>query len=388
MYRIYLYYFAAEGILYPFWPTWLRSLGYRNSDIGLFIAAAYWPQVLVGFSLAYLADWRFGQMRLAAAAALLATLCMLLFYLPHHVGLYLLLTILYGGLWTAVLPLGESYLLELDKQALHDYGLIRAAGSMAFVLASIGAGSLLERFGQGLVPGLVAACMLLTAKTCFSVAAQRRVSGSVCPVAKRPAPDWRQLRNAPLLLALAAAGLIQLSHCLYFSTASNMWSAAGYSPPLIGAFWAVAVIAEISYFALSARVMRSIAPLQVIVLSGLCAVLRWLLAALGGGLVSILAGQLLHAASFAAYHSALMRYLRDHSPEGVRTLIQGLYYSLAVALPMGIVTPLAGWLFDISPSRAYLCMALIALGGTVTAYLANQRTGAKDDARAVLRRPF
>lgn len=39
MYLIFSGYFAAEGLIYPFWPTWLASLGFGASQIGLLIAA-------------------------------------------------------------------------------------------------------------------------------------------------------------------------------------------------------------------------------------------------------------------------------------------------------------------------------------------------------------
>ena len=73
MYLIFSGYFAAEGLIYPFWPTWLASLGFGASQIGLLIAAAYWPQVIAGVALTYVADWRIDQLRLATLlAALLA----------------------------------------------------------------------------------------------------------------------------------------------------------------------------------------------------------------------------------------------------------------------------------------------------------------------------
>ncbi|MBF3362613.1 MFS transporter, partial [Pseudomonas aeruginosa] len=72
MYLIFSGYFAAEGLIYPFWPTWLASLGFGASQIGLLIAAAYWPQVIAGVALTYVADWRIDQLRLATLLAALA----------------------------------------------------------------------------------------------------------------------------------------------------------------------------------------------------------------------------------------------------------------------------------------------------------------------------
>lgn len=122
MYLIFSGYFAAEGLIYPFWPTWLASLGFGASQIGLLIAAAYWPQVIAGVALTYVADWRIDQLRLATLLAALAGACALLFQLAEGLPLFIALSVLYGAFWTSVLPLTESYLLKRDKAALQNYG--------------------------------------------------------------------------------------------------------------------------------------------------------------------------------------------------------------------------------------------------------------------------
>lgn len=275
MYLIFSGYFAAEGLIYPFWPTWLASLGFGASQIGLLIAAAYWPQVIAGVALTYVADWRIDQLRLATLLAALAGACALLFQLAEGLPLFIALSVLYGAFWTSVLPLTESYLLKRDKAALQNYGRVRAVGSLAFILTATLGGLLLGRFGQQLVPALVGLTMLLTALACLFLRRRSlRRPDSPLPGARRR-PDLRGiLRQRPLLLAIAAAGMIQLSHSLYFTTASLGWQALGYSSFSVGAFWGLAVIAEISFFAVSNRILDRHPALQVMLFSSLCAALR------------------------------------------------------------------------------------------------------------------
>lgn len=220
------------------------------------IAAAYWPQVIAGVALTYVADWRIDQLRLATLLAALAGACALLFQLAEGLPLFIALSVLYGAFWTSVLPLTESYLLKRDKAALQNYGRVRAVGSLAFILTATLGGLLLGRFGQQLVPALVGLTMLLTALACLFLRRRSlRRPDSPLPGARRR-PDLRGiLRQRPLLLAIAAAGMIQLSHSLYFTTASLGWQALGYSSFSVGAFWGLAVIAEISFFAVSNRIL-------------------------------------------------------------------------------------------------------------------------------------
>lgn len=144
------------------------------------------------------------------------------------------------------------------------------------------------------------------------------------------------------------------------------------------------MIAEISFFAVSNRILDRHPALQVMLFSSLCAALRWGLLAGSEHLAAILLGQCLHALSFAAYHAAVMRYIRDHAPESARVLTQGIYYSLAVALPMGLASPAAGWLYEGLPQWSYLIMALFALGGAVLVWLALQ--SARDASTSVFSR--
>ncbi|WP_085638322.1 MULTISPECIES: MFS transporter [unclassified Pseudomonas] len=381
MYLIFFGFFAAEGIIYPFWPTWLDSLGFSASQIGLLIAAVYWPQVVTGVLITYVADWRVDQLRLAAALGFSAALCTLLFhFMPAHLWGFVCLSILFGGLWMVVLPLSESYLLKRDKQALQNYGWVRAVGSSAFILTSTLGGLLFAHQGQSWVPLVIAASMAFTGVACLWL--KHRVPRTPPAPAGRPPkrPDWTALfAHKPLLIAIAAASCIQLSHTLYFSTASIGWGVKGYSASWIGAFWALAVLAEITYFAFSNKVLAHWPALPVVMVSSVCAAVRWAFFSDSDALALIVLGQCLHALSFAAYHSAIMRLIRDHAPQDIQVFTQGVYYSLAVALPMGLATPFAGYLYEMLPQWSYRVMALFALAGTALAFIAHQKMRSSTD---------
>ncbi|WP_124407533.1 MFS transporter [Pseudomonas sp. R4-39-08] len=375
MYMIFFGFFAAEGIIYPFWPTWLATLGFGASQIGLLIAAAYWPQIVTGVLITYVADWRVDQIYLAALLSFSAAISTLLFYfLPPSLFTFIALSISFGGLWMVVLPLSESYLLKRDKQSIQNYGWVRAVGSSAFILTSTLGGVFFTIYGLSWVPVIVAASMIFTALSCLWL--RHRIpninfSGNTQIIKK---PDWRRLfENKILLLAIASASIIQLSHTLYFATASINWGIKGYSSTTIGLFWSVAVIAEITYFAFSNKILNFFSPLSIVVLSSLCASLRWAFFSNSDALSLIIIGQCMHALSFAAYHTAIMRFIRDHAPQDIQTLTQGFYYSFAVAIPMGVATPFSGYLYEIIPNGSFYVMAIIALIGALLALIAHQK---------------
>jgi PPP family 3-phenylpropionic acid transporter len=179
----------------------------------------------------------------------------------------------------------------------------------------------------------------------------------------------RLLRRPALLAFVLAAGLIQVSHAVYYGFATLYWQALGFSEGAIGWLWAEGVLAETLLFAAAGALLRRIAPLRLLTLAGALTALRWALSALATDLASLILAQALHAASFGATHLAAMHYLRDEVPAELQASAQGLYAALGSALLFGLVTPLAGWLFATIGGQAFWPMAALALAGSTIGLL-------------------
>jgi MFS transporter, PPP family, 3-phenylpropionic acid transporter len=150
--RLALFYgaaFAAVGVHLPFWPVWLEAQGLFAAEIGLVLAAAFWPRVVTNLLIAYQAD-RLGRRKPLmvglAAAALVGTA---LFALAAELWSFLLLSALSGACWAAIGPLGEALALqELARRGI-SYGRVRLWGSLTFVLAAAGTGHRTIGIGDG-----------------------------------------------------------------------------------------------------------------------------------------------------------------------------------------------------------------------------------------------
>ncbi len=361
--RLALFYgagFAAIGISLPYWPVWLAAQGLSASEIGLLLAANFWPRVLTSVAIPLAAD-RLGRRRglmLVMAGVTLAG--MALFALAHALWSLLLLSLVTGASWAAILPLGEALALEELKAEGFGYGPVRLWGSITFILAAIGGGWWIGRNGPGSVLGLLLALLALNLLACLQLPENRPL--------RRPAepPRLGQLLRLPGLVQLVfAAGLIQVSHALYYGFASLHWRAAGLGETLIGWLWAEGVIAEVLLFAAAGSVLRTLPPLRLLTLAGGLAVLRWCLTAAGSDLGLLIPAQALHGASFGAAHLAVMYQLRDRVPPELLASAQGFYAAIGTALLFGLVTPVAGWLYAAVGGRAFFAMAGLALAGSV-----------------------
>jgi MFS transporter, PPP family, 3-phenylpropionic acid transporter len=355
--------FASVGIHLPYWPVWLEAQGVSAAEIGILLAASYWPRIVTNLLLPIQAD-RMGERRrpmiLLAAATFVAVV---LFGLTDGFWMFLALSVITGASWAAILPLGEALVLHQTRERGIDYGRVRLWGSIAFILSAAGGGLWLERTGPALVLAMLLGTVALIIVAC-ALLPETRVDGG-----RRKPPSLGRLMGVPRFLAFtAAAGLIQVSHATYYGFATLHWRAAGHGEALIGGLWAEGVIAEVVFFAVAGSVLRRMHALQLLALAGGLAALRWALTALGTDLVLLIPAQALHAASFGAAHLAAMHHLRDHVPPELQASAQGFYSAIGIALPFALLAPLAGWMYGALGGGAFWPMAALALAGAALAW--------------------
>ena len=360
--RLALFYgasFAALGISLPYWPVWLASRGLTPTEIGLLLAASFWPRVVTNMAIPYAADRLGERRRLMVLLAGLTLAAVALFGLARQLWVFLLLSMVSGASWAAILPLGEALALRELQARGAGYGPVRLWGSMTFILAAVGGGWWIGRSGPTVVLGLLLALLALNLLACL----QMPESGA--PVRPAEPPHLGRLLALPGLLRLIlAAGLIQVSHALYYGFASLHWRAGGLSETVIGWLWAEGVAAEVLMFAAAGTVLRKLDPPRLLTLAGSLTVLRWCLTGTGNDLAVLIPAQALHGASFGAVHLAVMHQLRDRVPPELQASAQGAYAAIGGALPFGLITPIAGWLYATIGGHAFFAMAALALAGT------------------------
>jgi MFS transporter, PPP family, 3-phenylpropionic acid transporter len=358
----YAAYFAAVGVYLPFWPVWLESRGLGVTEIGYVLAAAFWPRILTNLLIPAISD-RLGERRRPMILLTAVTLGgLILFGLARGFWPLLLLSLLTGATWATILPLGEALALGEAKRRDVDYGRIRLWGSLTFVLAAIAVGEWLERADTPIILWSVAAMVACLLAACILLP-----PGDFAGRTAAAADLRRLVRQPEFLVFVAAAGLIQASHAVYYGFATLHWRAAGHGELVIGLLWAEGVIAEVALFAWAAAVLRWFPPLRLLTLAGALTVVRWALSALSTDLVMLVPAQALHATSFGAVHLAAMHHLRDRTPPELHASAQGFYAGLGAALPFGLLTPVAGWLYGCAGGVAFWAMAAIALAGTTLA---------------------
>lgn len=353
----YAAYFAAMGLVLPFFPVYLDGRGFDAVLIGFMTGLMALAKVVAPPWIGHLLDSRPQDQghRFIVIASWLAALAALVIAFVFNIYLLALIVLLFGVLWAAVLPLADGLSVAVSELEMADYGRLRVWGSIGFVLASLLGGVWLTGEHIDTFPYLLAALMVVLA------------------LAARGFPRVEQLHDADsgatpfpgaFYLLLAVAFIMQVSHGAYYGFFSLYLADAGFSGWQIGLYWVIGVLAEIVLMWRWSRAVQMRAPAVVFSLCLALAALRWLGTGLTTHMVLLIGLQLLHAASFAAFHVSAIAWVKRIAPDNRHGAAQGLFSAAGFGLGTtvgimgcGLIVGSMGYAMAF-----YLCAAVAAIG--------------------------
>ena len=354
--------FAVIGVQLPFWPVWLEARGLNTQEIAVVIAVGVGAKILGNPILTVLADRLGERRRPIVVLAIAATALFALFSRADGFWVILVLNFWYFVAFASMMPLAESLTMLAVRHGGHDYGQIRLWGSIAFIVAAIGAGGLLSGRSSDVLFGTILAANVLTLLAGLLLPDTRPP-----PVPRVHMPIVQVLRQPGFAVFLAAATAVQASHAAYYVFGTLHWRAAGYGDAVIGALWAEGVIAEILLFAAGTRVLRSLGPSRLILLGGLAGVVRWSVTGLTTALPALIAAQALHAFTFGAVHLGAIHFIARSVPAEMSATAQGLHSGVVMGLGLGAMLLAVGPLYADVGARAFWVMAASAAIGVLLA---------------------
>ena len=355
--------FGAVGVMLPFLPAVLAGHGLSPQEVGAVLATGSATRLVAAPLLGRAAD-ALGNPRLVLiVAALLAAASALGFALAQLFLALLLVNLVHALCMAPVIPLGDSLAIQASRREGFDYGRVRSAGSIAFIIAAATAGQAVGWGGPAAAVWLYAACLAAAAA---AAAMLGRDPAQALP-ARRGSGGFRgPFRDPAFALVLPLSALIGGSHALYYGFATIHWQAAGLSPAVIGLLWAEGVVAEVALFLWGRRLADRLGAPGLAALAAAAGVLRWGVTAETTWLPALATVQLLHAATFGAMHLAAMRVLARQPPERAATA-QTLHASLGGGLASGVLMLAAGPLYAAAGGAGFWVMAgLCALALPVT----------------------
>jgi PPP family 3-phenylpropionic acid transporter len=354
----YLFYFASLGALVPYWGLYLKSLEFTVTEIGQLVAILMATKIIAPNVWGWIADRTGYRMTIIRVASLLAAIAFAGVFAGTAYWWLALVMVVFSFFWNATLPQFEATTMSHLGDEMHRYSGIRLWGSVGFIVAVAGLGTLLNQYGTDLLPSV-----LLGLFVCIwlcSLAVPESAAGHL-PLDQVP---LRKVLQRPVVVSLlGVCFLMQASHGPYYTFFSIYLEDYGYSTTAIGQLWALGVVAEIGVFLLMPVLLPRYGARKLLILAGVLTTVRWLLTALYAGTPAIIIfSQTLHAASFGLYHAVMIFLIHSLFTGAHQGRGQALYSSLSFGAGGALGSIASGYLWTgFGPQTMYLMAAATSL---------------------------
>ncbi len=369
----YFFYFAALGVLAPYWSVYLKDLGFSAIQIGELMAIPMATKLVAPFIWGWIADHTQQRMRLVRQGALAAMLTFLLVFWVSGFWQLALAMMLFSFFWNAVLPQVEAITFHYLGEESPKYSRVRVWGSIGFIVMVIGVGVLIEHQGSRVILWIMAVLY-------FGIWLSTLVVPEKIVATHSHAQDsfFSLLKSPPILAFVAVCFFMQFSHGSYYTFYSIYLLEQGYSESRIGELWALGVIAEVVlYIFFMHKLLIRFGARALLIISLLLAGVRWLLIGFFPESISLLIlAQLLHAASFGSFHAAAIHYVHHAFTHRLQGRGQALYSSISYGAGGALGSLSSGYLWEsLSSTAAFVVSALVAFLGMLIAVLAMDKRG-------------
>ncbi len=303
----YFFYYAFVGMFAPYWSLYLKSIQFSAIEIAILVSIQPVMRMIAPNIWGWLADHTGRRQQVVQLAATLSAVCYLgVFATTSFWGMFLVLALM-GFFWSASMPLVEATTLTYLGKHSARYGRIRSWGSIGFIVSVVGLGYAFDYIAIAwlLWAGVVCELGILV----FS----RQIPHVEVLAHHTDHQPIRQIVLQPRMLALlGACFLMSVAHGPYYTFFSIYLVEHGYTKSVVGWLWAIGVVCEIGVFFLMPMLARRFGYTRILLFSFGSAIVRFMLIGWGVDFIALLLiAQVLHAATFGAYHAASVGLIHE-----------------------------------------------------------------------------
>lgn len=378
----YLGYYGYVGVISPYVSLFFADRGFSPVQIGVLMACFQLSRIVGPYLWGWLSDVTHTRVKLLRLAAIASLLAFLMVPNIHGYGAMMAMMIGLNLITSAMSPLGDALTIStLRRHGAfdHRYGRVRMFGSVGFIAAVLLGGALFERLGMSAFPWLASAMLAIFSIVVFGMRDAPDEGPRVAPP-----PALPLLRRPDVAWFLASAFLMMFAHAALYVFYSLYLSQLGYSKLAIGAMWTIGVVAEIVFFFYQGRLFGALALRTILAGTFVLAALRFGLTGYFAQYVWLMAiVQILHAATFAAHHSASLKRLQRWFAGPLQGRGQALYTGISYGIGGTLGGLAMGWTWKtLAPAHTFGLAALAALAGAACAALSfrNERAEAASQA--------
>lgn len=380
----YFFYFAILGLVSPYLSVFLDTKGFTSIELGEIFAIITATKIVAPSLWAVIADKTGQQLLIIRLGAFFAFVSFtLLFWLSTYWPVSFALA-LFSLFWTAVLPQLEVLTLNTVRRSSKIYARIRLWGSIGFIMIALVAGQVMELFPienfmfSFTVMGSVILLLLLISTLTL------KPNKKLNKTKQEAEPIRAKLLEPSFVIFFISGMLLQISFAPYYGFFALFLRDLSYSGFTIGLLISLGVVAEIVVFVYAGVFFKRFTLKQLLVFSLLITALRWNLVAQFSNIVWILSlTQIVHAASFALYHSASMLFISKHFSSCQQSRGQAVYLGGVYGLGGAIGAYLAGilWLDGLGAKTTFIVASGSALLASILMLFFTEKSPVKDWAK-------
>lgn len=353
----YFFLFSSFAIISPYLPLYLKGRGFSPSRIGVLLGCLELAGIAGPVFVASVAD-RHRTYKPFLAAALLATGML---FVPLHastaLGVALACMAAIGFAYRSAIPLLDSLVGRVLPDPSGQYGRIRVAGSVGFILTS-----LILQF-SGLVSGDAPLSILVSSGSALGLAAGASLllpavhppratpgQGAAGATKGRPPGARGSLRSSgfdgAFWAVLAVVFLARFGISAYYSFFSLLLRDR-FGLTNVALVWAIGVFAEIATIFWSGPLIGRFGIRRLLIAAIAAISVRLAVYALSTSLAVVCVTQLLHALTFGVLHTATIAYVNGkiHGPR--RGLGMATYAAVGLGIPSFLASSLGGFLLEV-----------------------------------------
>ncbi len=363
----YFFYFAFIGAFSPYFTLYLQSLAFSATDIAILMSLMQVMRIVAPNLWGWLAErtgMRVPIVRMSALASLGGF--SIFFFTTGFEGVFLGMALM-AFFWSAALPLVESITFSHLGSDGHRYSSIRVWGSVGFIAAVLAIGHALDHLPIASMLWMTALVLAGIVVYAFAVP-----ESAVAPAQREGVSLGTTLRRPEVRALLGGCFFMSAAHGALYVFYSIYLVDNGYGKSVVGWMWTLGVLAEIGVFLLMPHLVRRFSMRAILLFAFLSAVARFVMIGWGvGSLGVLLVAQVLHGATFGAYHAAAIALVNQWFPGRLQSRGQALYGSLsfgAGGMLGGLLSGLTwegigpAWTFTMGSGLALIGLAWLVKG--------------------------
>lgn len=355
--------FGSTGVASVYFGIWLSNRGIGPDEIGVInavpVLAMLFINTLVGRLADKASDWRQVIVILALIAGAVPVG---LFLVSGFWGILLMWTLCMVPSF-ALVPVVDAATLRMTRRRGSDFGLVRAWGTMGYMVSTALAGPVIAVFGDAAFVPLFVVWSVLRALIALQLPRFRAPPGktslaTVAPQARR----LREIMKPWFLLPLVGLGMHYSIHTVLSAFASLIWKEEGISENLIGPLTAVAAASEALMMFAWTKLRIKVAARYLILFAALVATFRWAAMAFNPPVIVLFFLQMLHSITFAIGYFGGIYFIANWTSDDIAAEAQG--FSFVLQQGMGVIALIGfGWLVALYGEKAWLAAAAFSLIG-------------------------